>query len=150
MVQRFPRLRFACAVKCRARFSERACAKAESGRDFRHAIAMAVPREFRQGKLQIFSEVRGDIQATPTESRHGAYRPAKLKGEATCLRFRQARAMSIDSVKPSSHDQTESRRKRLLHPGAGRDECRSMLIHQVAENGGQEIEFSGNESERLA
>src|ERR1700722_17636553 len=38
-------------------FPESSTAKAECRGDFRHAIAMAVPRHFRQGKLKFFGEV---------------------------------------------------------------------------------------------
>src|SRR5277367_2319122 len=58
--------------------------------------------------------------------------------------------MTVDGVEPAGHFETERCGKRLLHPGAGRDERLAILECQFAESDGQEIEFGRDQRERLA
>src|SRR5208282_282578 len=131
-------------------FAESSAAKPESRGDFRQAIAMAVPGKFWQRKLQFFGKIGGDVQTARAESRHGSDRAAKLKHDATLLRFRETRAMTVDRVEPTSYFQAESRGKRLLHPSAGHDDRCSMFVDQFAENDSKQIKFRGDQIERLA
>src|SRR5690349_3046970 len=57
--------------------------------------------------------------------------------------------MTMDGVEPTGHDEAERGRERLLHPGARRYERRAILVGELPEDGGQVVEFSGDERERL-
>src|SRR5580692_8427883 len=122
-------------------FAQSSREKPERGSNFTHAVAMAVPGECRQRKLQFFGEIGGDVQAARAEGCHGTDGAAELKHEAAFLRFREPRAMTVDRVEPASDFEAERCGKRLLHPGAGDDKSGAILVDQFAEDDGEEIEF---------
>ena len=64
-------------------FAERTHTKAERRGDFRQAVAMT--GELRQGKLQLFGEIGGDVQSSRAGERHSPDCASKLKNKATRL-----------------------------------------------------------------
>ena len=130
--------------------AERASAEAESCGDFGYAIAMAVPRKLRQGKLQLFGKICRDIETARAESRHRADCAAELKDETALLSFLQTGAMTIDGVEPAGDLYSESCGKRLLHPGAGGENDRAIFVCKNAEQGSEMIELGGDQSQSLA
>ena len=103
-------------------FSERADQQAESSRNFRETVAVCVPGQIRQAKLQIIGQRGSDRRSSITERRERAHRASKLNYEHIFLRLVEAGMMPLDCRKPTGGFQSESDGRSMLQPSAADDE----------------------------